>query len=84
MKKEKKSFDCFHPVKSKFTYFVVIGLFVLLPLAAFKPGFFALVANDSVISLLEDYQYVIRNVFFVCMLIHLLEVNSLIFLIIFY
>ena len=76
MKKEASSFDCFHPVKSRITYIVAIGLFFLLPLAAFGPGYFALIANDSVISLLESYQHVIRNVFFICMLLHLLEVSK--------
>ena len=75
-KKEIRNFDCFHPVSSKITYFVVAGLFVLFPIAAFRPGFFALVANDSVISLFEDYHHVIRNLFFIFLLLHLLEVRS--------
>ena len=74
-KKATKSFDCFHPVSSKITYFVVIGLFVLFPIAAFKPGLFGLVANDSVISLFDDYHYVIRNLLFIFLLLHLLEVK---------
>ena len=78
-KKAVKNFDCFHPVSSKITYFVVIGLFVLFPIAAFKPGLFGLVANDSVISLFDDYHYVIRNLLFIFLLLHLLEVNAKMF-----
>ena len=74
MKKEVSSFDCFHPVKSRLTYFILVTLFVILPLSAFAPGYFALVANDEIISLLESYHHVLRNVFFILMLIHLLEV----------
>ena len=72
-------FDCFKRVSRTTTYVFVVGLFIVWPLLAFRPGYFDYLpgfnGNATFIWIIKDWGHVIRNIFLIVIILHLMEVG---------
>ena len=75
IKKDASHFDCFRPVNSTITYLIGLNLFFILPLLAFIPHHLPIYEFETVVWLAENYGHILRNVFAILILFHLLEVG---------
>ena len=72
-------FDCFRPVNSTITYLIGLNLFLILPLLAFIPHLLPIYEVEIVVWLVENYGHILKNIFLISILIHLLEVGWAVF-----